>query len=109
MNFPRADKVNKSYHLKNVKNFAEARIRLHRQEDIEIGFGEHLVDMNRPLSIRECEVLHLAAMGMTNPQIAEILSISNNTVKSHFDHIFNKLGLPNRTLAVLWAAHHGLV
>lgn len=66
-------------------------------------------DHNKSLTIRELEILHLASNGLTNPQMADILSISIHTVKSHFDHIFNKLGVGNRTMAVVWAAKHGWI
>ena len=51
------------------------------------------------LSAREWEVLALAAQGMTNPQIGEALSVSENTVKFHLQNIFQKLGVANRTEA----------
>ena len=51
------------------------------------------------LSAREWEVLGLAAQGLTNPQIAESLTVSENTVKFHLQNIFQKLGVSNRTEA----------
>ena len=51
------------------------------------------------LSIREWEVLELVAKGLTNPQIAEALSVSENTVKFHLQNIFQKLNVNNRTEA----------
>ena len=51
------------------------------------------------LSTREWEVLGLVAQGMTNPQIAEALTVSENTVKFHLQNIFQKLGVSNRTEA----------
>jgi DNA-binding NarL/FixJ family response regulator len=51
------------------------------------------------LSTREWEVLELAAKGLSNPQIAETLSVSDNTVKFHLQNIFQKLGVNNRTEA----------
>ncbi|MCP4670135.1 MAG: helix-turn-helix transcriptional regulator, partial [Desulfobacula sp.] len=44
-----------------------------------------------PLSQREIEILQMLACGTTNMEIAESLYISPHTVKSHIDHIFNKL------------------
>jgi LuxR family maltose regulon positive regulatory protein len=52
-----------------------------------------------PLSLRELEVLGLAAAGMTNQEIANQLVITVATVKSHLNHIFGKLGVKNRTQA----------
>jgi DNA-binding NarL/FixJ family response regulator len=55
------------------------------------------------LSAREWEVLELVAQGQTNAQIAEQLTVSENTVKFHLQNIFQKLGVSNRTEA---ASHY---
>ena len=47
--------------------------------------------------------------GETNKQIAQQLSISENTVKRHITHIFNKVGASNRVELAIFAAHHQLV
>ena len=47
----------------------------------------------------------LVAAGLTNPQIAERLGLSDNTVKFHVQHLFSKLGVKNRTEAALKYAH----
>ncbi len=52
------------------------------------------------LSAREIEVLELVAQGKSNPDIAGELWISETTVKSHMIHIFEKLGVADRTAAV---------
>ena len=49
------------------------------------------------------------AQGFTNKEISEILNISHHTVKSHVVHIFNKLGVSDRTLASVWAAQNELI
>lgn len=61
------------------------------------------------LTGREIQVLKLLANGSTNAQISEILAISPHTVKSHVIHIFNKLGVSDRTQAAVWAARCGLL
>ncbi len=58
---------------------------------------------------REMEVLRLMAEGLTNIEIAGLLSISPHTAKSHVLHIFNKIGVNDRTQASVWAARHNLV
>jgi DNA-binding NarL/FixJ family response regulator len=57
------------------------------------------------LTPREREVWALVAGGLTNPQIAERLGLSDNTVKFHVQHLFSKLGVKNRTEAALKYAH----
>jgi DNA-binding NarL/FixJ family response regulator len=61
------------------------------------------------LSERELYVLRLVASGASNQEIAEKLSISINTVKSHLKNILEKLQLENRTQAAAYALTHGLV
>lgn len=61
------------------------------------------------LTQRELLVLRLVAGGASNPEIAEKLSISVNTVKSHLKNILEKLQLENRTQAAIYAVKRGLV
>ena len=64
-------------------------------------------DLIKPLSEREVEVLRLLATGLPNREIASILFISEATVKTHVEHIIQKLGVSDRVQAVVWAARHG--
>jgi DNA-binding NarL/FixJ family response regulator len=61
------------------------------------------------LTPRELEVLGLVAQGKTNPAIAEELVISRATVKVHVERIIRKLGVSDRTQAVVHAIELGLV
>ncbi len=61
------------------------------------------------LTEREREVLVLVARGMTNGDIAAHLFLSEGTVKTHVKRIFAKLGLHDRTQAVILAYEVGLV
>lgn len=61
-----------------------------------------------PLTEQEVAVLRLIAAGLSNEEIGESLSISINTVKTHVRHIFQKLGVSDRTQAAVWAVRHGL-
>jgi NarL family two-component system response regulator LiaR len=61
------------------------------------------------LTPRELEVLHLMASGMPNRDIADRLVINERTVRTHVSSILAKLGLENRTQAVLFALRQGLV
>ena len=60
------------------------------------------------LTSREIEVLRLIATGATNREVADYLVISEGTVKNHLAHIFSRLGLRDRTQAVMYAREHGL-
>jgi len=61
------------------------------------------------LSQREQEVLQWVAAGCTNLQIARKLIISENTVKTHLQHIFAKLKVHSRTEAAMHAMQRGLL
>jgi DNA-binding NarL/FixJ family response regulator len=61
------------------------------------------------LTAREIEVLQLLAFGHTNKDIAEQLFISPDTVKTHLEHIFEKLGISDRTAAVAEALRRHLI
>ncbi len=61
------------------------------------------------LKERELEVLALLARGLTNPQIAEQLSLSVSTVKFYVSAILEKLNVDTRTEAAAWAIQHGVV
>jgi ATP/maltotriose-dependent transcriptional regulator MalT len=52
------------------------------------------------LSPRELELLQLLARGRSNKEIAAELFISQSTVKTHLIHIYDKLGVDNRTAAI---------
>jgi LuxR family maltose regulon positive regulatory protein len=64
------------------------------------GVPAYLVE---PLSEREIEVLHLMAQGLSNREIAEQLVVASGTVKAHVHNICGKLGVRNRTQAILQA------
>ena len=63
----------------------------------------------RPLTERELEVLRLAAEGLSGPGIAERLVLSLSTVRTHFEHIYEKLGVGDRAAAVAQALRTGLI
>ncbi len=65
-------------------------------KDIDVTFS----DINR-LSERELEIIKLVARGMSNRAIAENLFISEKTVKNHLYNVFPKLGVRDRTQAVM--------
>jgi DNA-binding NarL/FixJ family response regulator len=65
-----------------------------------LGFG---------LTRRELEIIRAVLDGDTNREIAVRLSISENTVKRHLMHTYNKMGVSSRVELALFAAHHRLL
>jgi DNA-binding NarL/FixJ family response regulator len=58
------------------------------------------------LTDREREVLELVRQGHPNKSIARRLRISERTVKAHVTHVFQRIGVSDRTQAALWAERH---
>ena len=61
------------------------------------------------LTAREIDVLREVARGFSNQEIADRLSLSEATVRTHISHILSKLGLASRTQATLYALREGFV
>lgn len=61
------------------------------------------------LSERELEIIELVAIGLTNQEIAERLTISKRTVDNHVSNIFTKTGAKNRVALLNWAMDHGKI
>lgn len=61
------------------------------------------------VTAREREILQLAAEGLSGPTIAERLVLSPGTVKTHFAHVYEKLGVHDRAGAVARALRLGLI
>jgi DNA-binding NarL/FixJ family response regulator len=62
-----------------------------------------------PLTAREVEILRLVAEGYSNRRLAELLSVSEPTVKFHLTNVYRKLGVGNRTETSRWAQRHGIL
>jgi DNA-binding NarL/FixJ family response regulator len=73
------------------------------------GAPQEKVNPFTELTERELEVLKLIASGMTNSKIAEMLVISQNTVKGHVSNVLSKLHLADRTEAAVYAWKEGIV
>ena len=62
-----------------------------------------------PLTLRELEVLRLLARGMSNREVASELCVAMSTVKTHLNHIYDKLGARRRTQALARAREFDLL
>ena len=62
----------------------------------------------KALTEREIEILEQVALGKTNQEIADVLFVSERTVRTHITNILAKLGLSNRTQAALYALREGI-
>ncbi len=72
-------------------------------------YGSEAQPIFAPLSPREVEILDNIAQGMTNKQVANALSISEQTVKNHMSSILRKLSVNDRTQAVVYAMRQGWI
>jgi DNA-binding NarL/FixJ family response regulator len=71
--------------------------------------GQEVPPVVSPLTAREVEVLDLIARGMRNREIAAALSMGEQTVKNHVNSILRKLGVKDRTDAVIHAMRQGWI
>jgi DNA-binding NarL/FixJ family response regulator len=67
------------------------------------------VDEEVALTQRETQVLRHLALGLSNKEIGQSLSISIETVKEHVQHLLRKMDVSDRTQAAVWAVRRGLV
>lgn len=58
------------------------------------------------LSVRQLEVFHLIVQGHSNKEIAEVLNVSQGTVKGHINAIFAKLGVRRRSAVAIAGARY---
>lgn len=63
----------------------------------------------RPLSDREREILQLIAKGISNSEAAHVLNLSKATIRTHLEHIYQKLDVTNRVEAVTEGIRKGLI
>ena len=67
------------------------------------------VDPSRRLTRREHEVVRHVALGRRNAEVAKLLFITEQTVKTHLGHIFRKTGIRDRVELTLYAARLGII
>jgi len=75
---------------------------------LDIQGQDEVTPPENPLTEREVEIIQQMALGRTNQEIADDLVLSERTVRTHVTNILAKLGLSNRTQAVLYALRWGI-
>ena len=98
-NMPPSEMIEAIRHVNSGKKRIPVRVAAH--------LAEHCTDES--LTAREIDVLRRIADGNRNRDIAELLFISEETVKVHIRHIMEKLGASDRTQAVAIAVRRGIV
>ncbi len=92
-----------------IKAVAHGEVHLSQQASASLMEEVRTPIDSESLTARETVVLHLLAEGHSNREIAAILHLSEDTVKTHVRHILEKLGVRGRTQAILAAMRLGLV
>jgi two-component system, NarL family, response regulator LiaR len=92
-----------------IKAVAHGGVHLSHQASASLMEEVRMPIASVSLTARETEVLHLLAEGHSNREIAAILHLSEDTVKSHVRHILEKFGVQGRTHAILAAMRLGLI
>lgn len=92
-----------------IKAAAQGQVQLSPQAAARLMREVRTPDNVGALTERETEVLRFIALGISNKQIAQTLSIREKTVKTHVSNILSKLDLTSRTQAALYAVRIGLV
>jgi DNA-binding CsgD family transcriptional regulator/tetratricopeptide (TPR) repeat protein len=89
----------------------QAILRDRRERGLPVPAGPRSATRGNPLQLtrRELEVLELLAEGLTNPEMARRLYLSERTVAHHVSAVLQKLGEPNRSRAVVAAVRQGIV
>lgn len=100
------DVVTAVSHVSQGMIWARRRVISARLDELTCMFGRKRDAIEKRLSVREREVFRHAVTGLGNKQVADLMMISEATVKVHLTHIFQKLGIASR--AELAAAYFGL-
>jgi DNA-binding NarL/FixJ family response regulator len=95
--------------IEAIRAAAKGEVRLHPKAQKRLIKEVRTPEMRESLTERETETLRLIAKGLSNKEIAEQLSVSEVTVKTHVSSILSKLNLQSRTQAALFALKEGLV
>ena len=105
----RLRKFENTFYQEEVDNYAKLATAESSEESTQAGANNLAPSVESPLTSRETAVLEQMAKGKSSKEIAHALEISPQTVKNHISHVFSKLGVTDRTSAVLIALRHGWI
>ena len=92
-------------YLKDILDLMRREVETAHPSALKPASAKNLISLTR----RELDVLHLLAEGKSNQEIADELVLALNTVKKHVGNILSKLGVANRTQAVMVAKENGWI
>ena len=95
--------------IRAIKAAAAGQVQLSPKAAARLMREVRTPDNPETLTDRETDVLRLLAMGQSNKEIAQTLSIGEKTVKTHVSNVLAKLSVTSRTQAALYAVRIGLV
>jgi DNA-binding NarL/FixJ family response regulator len=105
----RIKKLEDAFYQEEVANYSKLASSEPPGESVGAAGNNLAGSVPSPLTSRETAVLEQMAKGKSSKQIAHALQISPQTVKNHISHVFSKLGVTDRTSAVLLALRHGWI
>ena len=105
----RIKKFENTFYQEEVDNYAKLGSGQSSAESTEAGANNLAPSVESPLTSRETGVLEQMAQGKSSKEIADALEISPQTVKNHVSHVFSKLGVSDRTSAVLVGLRRGWI
>jgi DNA-binding NarL/FixJ family response regulator len=105
----RLKKFENTFYQEEVDNYAKLAAAESPEESTQAGANNLAPSVESPLTSRETAVLEQMVKGKSSKEIAHALEISPQTVKNHISHVFSKLGVTDRTSAVLVALRHGWI
>ena len=92
-----------------IRAAAKGEVRLHPKAQQRLVKEVRTPEMRESLTERETETLRFVAKGHANKEIAELMGVSEVTIKTHVSSVLSKLNLSSRTQAALFALKEGLV
>ncbi|MFJ7936300.1 response regulator [Sporosarcina sp. NPDC096371] len=92
-----------------IRMIAQGEAVIHPRMTKKLVTYHHQEPLINKLTKREKEVLIELVKGLSNKEIAEVLCISDKTVKIHINKIFKKLNVKSRTQTIIYAVRHQLV